>query len=157
MNQPIIARSKVFGVVGALALATVIGAGGCATQSRMVPPTPAFIKLIGVAVYPRATPLAAQDTTVTSGVGSAEQLSATFTTHDSRDRVAQFYEKVLPKTKRSSAVPFVNGIAYNFFIGANQKEVLLVTIKDETMITLQTTNIATSKPTPTPSPGVPGS
>jgi hypothetical protein len=128
---------------------------GCSMHVRRVPPDAAFIKQIGLPVYPHAQPLRGQELTTSMKLGDADQLEVTMLTRDDVSRVQDFYAKRVPKNARKTVIPlgFVTGTVYQWDVQDTQKEIMIERIKDTTIIQLQsmTLRVPTLSPSATPS------
>src|ERR1700736_4097478 len=139
---------------GAIIFVTVLNYG-CSMHVRRVPPNAAFIRQIGLPVYPHAQPVNGQQVTASMKLGGADQLRVTLVTRDDLIRVQDFYAKHVPKnaTKTAVSLGFMTGTVYQWDTRDTQKEIMIARIKEMTVIQLQSMalRIPTSTESATPS------
>ncbi len=125
-------------------------AAGCSMHASPVRPTHQIIEQIGLPLYPGARPEHAAQ--IDQGIASAHvhSLSVSLMTNDDMDRVVNFYAQRLPKTARRIVIPmgFAKDVAFQFFDKSDQKQVTIISIKNTTMIQLQSMQLVQT-PTPT--------
>lgn len=125
-------------------------AAGCSMHASPVRPTHLVIEQIGLPVYPGATAESAAQ--IDQGIATAHvhSLSVSLVTNDDIDRVVNFYAERLPKAARRVVVPmgFAKDVTFQFFDKADQKQVTIVSVRNSTMIQLQSMQLIQT-PAPT--------
>jgi len=128
----------------------VLAVAGCSMHANPVRPTHQVLEQIGLPVYPGAREENAAQ--IDQGIASAHvhSLSVSLMTNDDMDRVVNFYAERLPKTARRMVIPmgFAKDVAFQFFDKSDQKQVTIISIKNTTMIQLQSMQLV-GTPTPT--------
>jgi hypothetical protein len=139
-------------LVAGLCVAVVLA--GCSTTSRHLTPGTDVVKRIGLPLYPRHVRLLpAEEIAVNTPLGVTTTLSQPFMTSDDFDSVKGFYEENTPAVKREIAIPMagMRTVTMQFVQGTIQKEVVVVTLRGTTMVTLQSTDLKMTKPAASPS------
>jgi hypothetical protein len=136
----------------AVAVAIAAATSGCSMQTHAVAPTAQVIKQIGLPVYPNSKPQFGMDTNESMGSAGVHQLSVSFHTRDNLDRVQRFYAERLPKNARKIVLPLgiARAIAYQWYDKTSQKQVMLMSFKDETIIQLRSMQFGSATPTAHP-------
>ncbi len=135
-----------------IAVAIAVVTGGCQVRTRPVAPTAQVIKQIGVPAYPNAKPQFGMDTSETVGAGAIHQLSASFVTNDDMARVERFYAARIPREAQRIVIPLgiAKTVSYQWYDKASQKQVMIMALKDRTVIQLRSMTFGSGTPTPAP-------
>jgi len=122
-----------------LFVTVAVALSGCSVHVTPVAPTRSSIARIGLPVYPGSRPVQGEDISQNVGSMNVNTLDAGFTTSDTLDKVASFYQAKVPKTAQrlNLSMGFATGVTFQFYEGVYQKQVVIVSAKNVRMIWLK--------------------